>query len=169
MANHHPKVAKLAKDLAYRKGEVHALTTREYTLLAELEEIRVRKQAAEQVVAELSDKIRAFELDADDVRGIRATPRQEGARHGAFRKALTHALQMTRESLRTSEILAQLQSVEDAEFCLPDNHNDAMHKIARDLSVLRDRGWVVRADGGGGGVEASWLWVGERPTVQESS
>lgn len=169
MANHHPKVAKLAKAIAYRKGEVHTLTTREHALLAELEEIRSQKQAAEQVVAELSDRIRAFELDGDDVREIRATPRKEGARHGAFRKALTHALQMTRESLRTSEILAQLQSVKDAEFSLPDDHNDAMHRIARDLRVLRDRGWVVRADSGGVGVEASWRWVGERPTVQESS
>ncbi|MFV3388420.1 hypothetical protein ACNFCJ_23945, partial [Pseudomonas sp. NY15364] len=169
MANHHPKVAKLAKDLAYRKGEVLTLTTREHVLLAELEEIRGQKQAAEQVVAELSDKIRAFELDAGDVRGIRATPRKEGVRHGAFRKALTHALQMTRGALRTSEILARLQLVEDPEFGLPDDHRDAMHRIARDLRVLRDRGCVVRTDGGGAGVEASWLWVGVRPTVQESS
>lgn len=169
MANHHPKIAKLAKDLAYRKGEVHALTTQEHTLLAELEEIRAQKQAVEQVVAELSDKIRAFGLDAGDIRWIRATPRKAGARHGAFRKALTNALQMSMESLGTSEILAHLQSVENAEFSLPDDHNDAMHKIVRDLRVLRDRGWVVRTDGGGAGIEASWLWVGERPTKLESS
>jgi len=41
MANHHPRIAKLAKDLAYRKGEVQTLNAREKALIAELAETRL--------------------------------------------------------------------------------------------------------------------------------
>ena len=81
MANHHPRLAKLARDLAYRKGEIQTLTEREQVLLKELGAVRSQKQLAEQAAALLSAKIQAIELDADDVRGIQARPRKEGARH----------------------------------------------------------------------------------------
>ena len=169
MANHHPRLAKLARDLAYRKGEILTLTEREQVLLTELDEVRSQKQLAEQAAVLLSTKIQAFELDADDVRVIQARPRKKGARYGSFRKTLAQTLQMFREPLSTAEILEILQAVEDPGLKLPDGRENAMHRIAHELRVLRDSGWVLRTDGGGAGVKASWLWIGERPTVQESS
>ena len=80
MANHHPRIAKLAKELAYRKGEVQTLNTREKALIAELAETRAQKQVAEKAVLELSRKIQDFHLNSDDVRTIRATPRLDSAR-----------------------------------------------------------------------------------------
>lgn len=167
MANHHPRLAKLARDLAYKKGEILTLTEREQALLTELDSVRSQKLLAEQAGALLAAKIQAFELDANDVRGIQARPRNEGARHGSFRKTLAQTLQMFAESLTTSEILEILRAVEDSGLKLPEGREDAMHRIAHELRVLRDRGWVLRTDGGGAGVKASWLWIGEKPTNQE--
>ena len=167
MANHHPRLAKLARDLAYKKGEIQTLAEREQVLLIELGAVRSQKQLAEQAAALLSAKIQAFELDANDVRGIQARPRKEGARHGSFRKTLAQTLQMFAEPLTTSEILEILRAVEDSGLKLPESREDAMHRIAHELRVLRDRGWVLRTDGGGAGVKASWFWIGEKPTNQE--
>lgn len=167
MANHHPRLAKLARDLAYRKGEIQTLTEREQVLLKELGAVRSQKQLAEQAAALLSAKIQAFELDADDVRGIQARPHKEGARHGSLRKILAQTLQRFTEPFSTSEILEILQAVEDPGLKLPEDRENAMRRIAHELRVLRDRGWVLRTDGGGAGFKASWLWIGEKPTSQE--
>ena len=169
MANHHPRIAKLAKDLAYRKGEIQTLSTREKALVAELAETKAQLQVAEKAVLELSRKIQDFHLNPDDVRTIRATPRLDGVRHGVFRKELAQLLQQTGEPLGTAEILELLQAENQAGLKLPTKRRDAMHRIARDLRVLRDRGWVIRADGGSAGAKATWLWIGEKPTSQESS
>ena len=169
MANHHPRVAKLAKDLAYRKGEIQTLHARESALVAELAETRAQMQVAEKAVLELSKKIHDFHLNPDDIRTIRQIPRLDGIRHGVFRKALAQLLQLTGEPLGTAEILELLQAQNQAGLKLPTNHGDAMHRVARDLRVLRDRGWVIRADDGGAGAKATWLWIGEKPTGQESS
>lgn len=167
MANHHPRLAKLARDLAYKKGEILTLTEREQALLTELDSVRSQKLLAEQAGALLAAKIQAFELDANDVRGIQARPRKEGARYGSFRKALAQTLQRFAEPLTTSEILEILRAAVDSGITLPKGREDAMHRIARELRVLRDRGWVLRTDGGGAGVKASWLWIGEKPTGRE--
>jgi len=119
MANHHPRIAKLAKDLAYRKGEIQTLHARESALVAELAETRAQMQVAEKAVLELSKKIHDFHLNPDDIRTIRQIPRLDGIRHGVFRKALAQLLQLTGEPLGTAEILELLQAQNQAGLKLP--------------------------------------------------
>ena len=94
MANHHPKLASLAKALAYRKGDLESLEKREDELFHALEEVRRKKGDAEQSIQQLSALIEAFRVDPDDVRSIRAMPRKEGSAHGAFRGTLVKQWQL---------------------------------------------------------------------------
>ena len=169
MANHHPLIAKIARELAYKKGEINRLASLEATLIVELAEVRAQKLSAELAAQTFSDKLQQYDLDSTDVRAIKAMPRKAGARHGAFINTLVHTLRGVSEPLKTSDILMHLQSIQNADFKLPNNQKDAMHRVARTLRILRDRGCVVRTDSGGIGAPASWLWVGDQPIDQESS
>ncbi|CAN7529422.1 hypothetical protein LJR071_003612 [Pseudomonas sp. LjRoot71] len=161
MANHHPKLASLAKALAYRKGDLESLEKREDELLHALEEVRRKKGDAEQGIQQLSALIEAFRLDPDDVRSIRAMPRKEGSAHGAFRGTLVKILKGAGGPITTAKMLDVLRALNDSRISLPESRRDALHKITRDISTMSSYGVVIRHDSGVAGQPATWLWIGE--------
>ncbi len=168
MANHHPKVAALAKSLSYRKGDLLSLQKREDDLLCALGNIRSEKEGIQQEILRLSALIEAFKLAPQNVRGIRATPRKLGSVHGLFRGTLAKVLKGAGGPITTSEILVLLQTLNDPRINLPECREMALHKIARDIRTMSGYGVVIRHDSGGAGQPATWLWIGDA-TDQESS
>ncbi|WP_447591069.1 hypothetical protein [Aquipseudomonas campi] len=163
MANHHPKLAALAKAISYRKGDLVSLERRESELLRALEEVRREKSEVQQAVQRLSVLIEEFELNPQDIRGIRATPRKEGSIHGLFRNTLIKVLKAG-GPITTAELLHKLQELDDSRI----NLRDGMHKVARELRKMSEYGVVIRYDFGGAGQPATWLWIGDA-TDPESS
>lgn len=161
MANHHPKLASLAKALAYRKGDFASLEKREDELVHALEEVRRKKGEAEQGIQQLSALIEAFKLDPADVRHIRTTPRKTGSVHGLFRGTLVKILKEARGPITTAKILEAVRERNDTRINLPLSQRDALRKISRDIRTMRSFGVVVRYDSGSGNQPATWLWVGE--------
>ena len=161
MANHHPKLAALAKSISYRKGELASLEKREDELLQALEAVRREKGDVEQGIQQLNALIEAFEIDPDEVRGIRATPRKSGSAHGAFRGTLVKILKEAGGPITTATILDVLRELNDSRINLPESTRDALDKIGRDIRAISTYGVVIRHDSGARGQPATWRWIGQ--------
>lgn len=155
MANHHLKLAAIAKTISYRKGELALLEKRERELLQALKEVQREKANVEQSIQQLNTLIEAFNLDPDEVRGIRPTPRKAGSAYGTFRGTLVKILMEAGGPITTTQIFELLRGLNDSQIKLPESKQDALEKIARDIRTMSSYGVVIRSDSRGAGKPAT--------------
>ncbi|RSW73279.1 hypothetical protein EGH62_25165 [Klebsiella aerogenes] len=162
MANHHPKIAAIAKALAYRKGDFESLKKREVEILHTLESIREQIGQAEQDIQRLSALIEEFNLNATDIRSIRAVSRKPDSVYGLFRDTLVKILQEAGEPITAAEMLEVLKEKNDPRINLPSDRRIAHQKVSRDLRTLCACGMVTRYNSSSNFQSVRWLWVGQK-------
>ncbi len=160
-------LSRLIKERAYLSGSLPSMQKEVVDLQSNLKAKENELAQSTDRLAELDKQIAELSaIDPNDIRPIKATPREMIGAHGSFRQELIRLLKSYDEPVSSGELIDYMAKKFGYQMNSTKQLRAARDAVCRPLNVFRERGVVERHPSLDGSQQGRWLWVGAKEDNQ---